>query len=143
MSSARHRTLRGDFGDNYYYQLCDFIRRYKGVEPTPVYSAYQTIDSRRHAGMEQSKSGIRRRQRGCLPPEPLRLRKRRTVRQQHGTERHSDAKVANDGKTLYFYVRTAAPVTPFSDPKWMRLFLDVKGSESGNWEGFSTGSTTT
>ena len=36
--------LRGDFGDNYYYQLCDFIRRYKGVEPTPVYSAYQTID---------------------------------------------------------------------------------------------------
>ena len=25
--------LRGRFGDNYYYQLCDFIRRYKGVEP--------------------------------------------------------------------------------------------------------------
>ena len=30
--------LRGGFGDNYYYQLCDFIRRYKGVEPIEVHS---------------------------------------------------------------------------------------------------------
>ena len=29
--------LRGGFGDNYYYQLADFIRRYKGAEPVAVH----------------------------------------------------------------------------------------------------------
>ena len=30
--------LRGDFGDNYYYQMADIIRRFKGVSQQPVYS---------------------------------------------------------------------------------------------------------
>ena len=29
--------LRGDFGDNYYYQMADIIRRFKGVSQQPVY----------------------------------------------------------------------------------------------------------
>ena len=128
--------LRGDFGDNYYYQLCDFIRRYKGVEPTPVYSAYQTIDlgdmqawNKVKAEFADDKGDVFHRNHYGYG----------SVGQYVNNTGRNDiltAKVANDGKTLYFYVRTAAPVTPFSDPKWMRLFLDVKGSESGNWEGF-------
>ena len=128
--------LRGDFGDNYYYQLCDFIRRYKGVEPTPVYSTYQTIDlgdmqawNKVKAEFADDKGDVFHRNHYGYG----------SVGQYVNNTGRNDiltAKVANDGKTLYFYVRTAAPVTPFSDPKWMRLFLDVKGSESGNWEGF-------
>ena len=47
-----------------------------------------------------------------------------------------EAKMANDGKTLWFYVRTDRPITPCTDPKWMRLFIDVKGSELPDLEGF-------
>ena len=47
-----------------------------------------------------------------------------------------EAKMANDGKTLWFYVRTDRPITPCTNPKWMRLFIDVKGSEAPDWEGF-------
>ena len=128
--------LRGDFGDNYYYQLCDFIRRYKGVEPTPVYSAYQTIDlgdmqawNKVKAEFADDKGDVFHRNHYGYG----------SVGQYVNNTGRNDiltAKVANDGKTLYFYVRTAAPVTPFSDPKWMRLFIDVKGSELPDWEGF-------
>lgn len=46
------------------------------------------------------------------------------------------SKVANDGECLYFYVKTEQPLTSCNEKKWMRLFLDVKGSCLGNWEGF-------
>ena len=35
--------MRGGFGDNYYYQMADFIRRYKGATPVPVRSRRHTM----------------------------------------------------------------------------------------------------
>ncbi|MGB3802348.1 MAG: hypothetical protein WA952_21180 [Lewinella sp.] len=35
--------MRGGFGDNYYYQMVDGIRRYKGVAPVPVDTARHAI----------------------------------------------------------------------------------------------------
>ena len=123
--------LRGDFGDNYYYQLCDFIRRYKGVEPTPVYSTYQTIDLGDMQAWNKVKAEFAD-DKGMSSTGTITVTEvwDNTSTTRDGTT-FLTAKVANDGKTLYFYVRTAAPVTPFSDPKWMRLFLDVKRQRIG------------
>ena len=46
------------------------------------------------------------------------------------------AKVANDGTYLYFYVKTASDITPYKDKNWMRLFINVIGSDKPNWEHF-------
>ena len=35
--------LRGDYGDNYYYQMADFIRRFKGTKPSPTFTTTDTI----------------------------------------------------------------------------------------------------
>ncbi len=46
------------------------------------------------------------------------------------------AKVARDKDYLYFYVETANPLTPKSDPKWMRLFIDIDRKKETGWEGY-------
>ena len=128
--------LRGGFGDNYYYQLCDFIRRYKGVDPLPVHSSHHKItldDMRTWNGVKavytDDKGDVFHRDHFGYG----------RIGQLINTTGRNDiveAKMANDGKTLWFYVRTDRPITPCTDPKWMRLFIDVKGSGLPDWEGF-------
>jgi hypothetical protein len=46
------------------------------------------------------------------------------------------SRVARDGDNLYFYVETAAPLSPETDPGWMRLFIDADRDEATGWEGY-------
>jgi hypothetical protein len=45
-------------------------------------------------------------------------------------------KVARDKENVYFYVRTENVLTPATDAKWMRLFIDVDGKRETGWEGY-------
>lgn len=47
-----------------------------------------------------------------------------------------ESKVARDDRFVYFYVRTAEPLTPYTDPLWMLLFIDADGDHSTGWEGY-------
>ena len=46
------------------------------------------------------------------------------------------ARVARDKEYVYFYVETAASLTPITDPKWMRLFIDTDRNKGTGWEGY-------
>src|SRR5690606_31594096 len=46
-------------------------------------------------------------------------------------------KVAADEKAVYFYARTAQPITPHTDPHWMMLFIDADNKPRTGWEGFN------
>ena len=46
------------------------------------------------------------------------------------------AKVARDNDYLWFYVETADLLTAISDPKWMRLFIDIDRNKATGWEGY-------
>ena len=128
--------LRGGFGDNYYYQLADFIRRYKGAEPVAAHRMRHKISladfgtwDRVEASYADDRGDVFHRD------HPGYGRIGRLV---NTTGRNDivESKVANDGKNLYFYVRTAQALTPHTDSLWMRLFIDVEGSERPDWEGF-------
>ena len=45
-------------------------------------------------------------------------------------------KVARDDRFIYFYARTREPITPWSDPGWMRLLIDVDCNRQTGWEGY-------
>ena len=131
--------LRGGFGDNYYYQLADFIRRYKGAEPVAAHRMRHKISladfgtwDRVEASYADDRGDVFHRD------HPGYGRIGRLV---NTTGRNDivESKVANDGKNLYFYVRTAQALTPHTDSLWMRLFIDVEGSERPDWEGFQYG----
>ncbi|MCL1952765.1 MAG: hypothetical protein FWF60_08060 [Oscillospiraceae bacterium] len=111
---------KGALGDDYYYQLCDYIRRYKGVRPVPAYKTGEEAAYYAYPGNTFDRDDIG-----------------------YGGLRYTDdtgrndialAKVNRDASNLVFTVECAEELTPSTDPAWMRLFV---GTGSGPaWEGF-------
>lgn len=128
--------LRGDFGDNYYYQLCDFIRRYKGVDPVKPYTKRHKIDMEDFSCWETVESSFTDDRGDTFHRDHFGYGRIGRLTNVTGRNDIVEAKVAHDGRTIWFYVRTQDPLSPRTDKKWMRLFIDVQGNELGNWEGF-------
>ena len=128
--------LRGGFGDNYYYQLCDFIRRYKGVEPARKHSKHHAVSLENTDSWRQVEAVYTDDRGDTFHRDHAGYGRVGQLVNTTGRNDIVEAKVANDGTTLYFYVRTEQPLSPRTDPKWMRLFVDVQGSGLPDWEGF-------
>ena len=128
--------MRGGFTDDYYYRLVANVRRFKGARPVPRASAPRTI---RLDGPFSQWADVGPEYRDATGD---------TLHRDHagwGTLRYTDdtgrndlaaAKVARDAKTVSFYVRTAAPLTPKSDLDWMVLYLDTDRNAATGWHGY-------
>lgn len=129
--------MAGGHGDDYYYQFVSFVRRFKGVRPAPVPGPPKTIDVDRPFDQWKDVRPEFRNDRGDAS--------RRdhpgwndTLHYTNDTARNDFEvlKVSRDDQNVYFYARTRAPVTPYSDTRWMMLFLGVGDGSGPNWEGY-------
>lgn len=117
--------MRGGHTDNYYYQLASWVRRFKGVRERPAASgpSVVTID-----GAFDDWTTVLPEYRDTIGDVTHRdhLGYGRIVyRNDTGRNDFVICKAAYDQERLYFYVQTAAPVTPHTDPNWMMLLLDT------------------
>ncbi|MEZ6102302.1 MAG: hypothetical protein R3E01_25470 [Pirellulaceae bacterium] len=128
--------MKGGHRDNYYYQLVDGIRRYKGAPDLPLASAATTIDI--NAGVEQWKD---------ILPEYLDLRGDTAPRDypgigalhysnSSGRNDFVSMKVTRDRQHLYFLAQTAADITSPDDDAWMLLFIDADDDRDTGWLGY-------
>ena len=121
----------GVLKDHYYYQMADFIRRYKGVKPTAADTVRRTIRSFSdwdavprtywsYAGNTFDRDDVA-----------------------YGNIRYTDtsgrndiawAKAASDNENLYFLAACKNSITPQTDPNWMRLLLSTGAGSA--WEGY-------
>ena len=129
--------MKGGHSDSYYYQMVNYIRRFKGARAIPVAGPKKTI--RIGEGFADW--------RGVTPE----------FRDEIGDTAHRDhpgyddvgryvnatgrndfilLKVARDEKNVYFYARTREPITPHTDPHWMMLFINADGDHRTGWEGY-------
>ena len=128
--------MSGGFGDDYYYQLVNNIRRYKGVHQIdPVRS--------KHIDMQGSFS-----QWASVAPEFRDFVGDTIHRNSAGTgiagpyintTGRNDivaAKVSYDTKNIYFYVRTSATLSPRTDHNWMILYLNTDSDSRTGWLGY-------
>ncbi len=128
---------KGDLKDHYYYQLVSNVRKFKGVSVPEMYSVRNTINI---FGDIKQWDDV-----DCV----FYHYKGNTMKRDHagyqGTYYESDtmrndihtAKVAYDKENIYFYVKTVNNITPYTDPNWMRLYIDTDFTgNSPNWEGF-------
>jgi hypothetical protein len=122
-----NRTIapaKGTMGDNYYMQMVQNIRRYKGVPPMPVHHGYQKIKLDGKLDEWQPDSSF--------------LDTRGDVIHRdwdgYGDLHYTDTTgrndithclVAVDKKNIYFAAETAEPLTPCTDPNWMLLYIDT------------------
>ncbi|MCC6728985.1 MAG: hypothetical protein IT208_06560 [Chthonomonadales bacterium] len=129
--------MKGGHGDDYYWQLASYIRRYKGVRPPPRPSAPATI--RVDGGFGQWEH---------VRPE-YRDDAGDTAHRDHpgwntagpyinvtGRNDFTVLKVARDPESLYFYARTREPITPAQGSNWMVLLIDADANPETGWEGF-------
>jgi len=128
-------TEKGGYGDNYYMQLVDGIREFKGVHPFPVAHGFRRMTPGRFAAW------------AAVTPE---------YRAAAGGTQHRDwpgwggqhytnttgrneivtAKVACDAKNIMFYVKTSAPLTSYTGQNWMQLLIDADQNPSTGWHGY-------
>ena len=128
---------KGEFKDAYYYLLASYIRKFKGVRPTPVASEEKTINlSGSFSQWDNVEPGFVGYKGGTEPRNYYLLQKRQPVSNYTGRNDIVLSKVARDKDNLYFYVKTAENMSPYTDESWMRLFINTDRKYKTGWEGY-------
>ncbi len=129
--------MKGGHGDNYYYQMVGYIRRYKGVRrPLPI-SGPQTIKLDDDFAQWAKVSPEYRDDRGDNPHRDFPGYADHTQYvNKSGRNDIVSAKVARDDRDLFFLVRTHEPLTPPENENWMWLLIDIDGDHRTGWEGY-------
>ena len=126
---------KGDLKDHYYYQLVNYVRRYKGCEPIPTPSKAVTIDIK--AGQEQWKNVLPYYAAyiGNTDDRDAKGYGDTVYTETSGRNDIIGAQIARDGEYIYFNVECFEDITPYTDPLWMTLYIDCDQSNQG-WETF-------
>ncbi len=127
--------MKGGWTDNYYMQMVQNIRRYKGVAPMPIHHGYQriAIDGR----LDE------------WPSDSAYIDTRGDVVHRdydgYGNHHYTDTTGRNDitrclvamsRRNVCFAAETAAALTPSSSANWMLLFIDADEDAATGWEGY-------
>lgn len=129
--------VKGDFTDNYYYQLVDNIRKFKGSRAASVDKMNHTIaidgrfDDWKNVGntfLDDAGDVFHRKHPGWG--------RIREYADSSGRNDILEAKVTSNANSVFFYVRTANPLTTWKSPDWMRLYIGIGNSQKPAWEGF-------
>ena len=129
--------MKGGHGDDYYYQMTGLIRRFKGVRKAPVAGPPKTItidgDFKDWAEVTPE---YRDDQGDTAHRDFPGMDKTGPYKNTSGRNDFVALKVARNEKNIYFYAKTAQPITPHTEPEWMLLFLSTK-TLGTNWEGYN------
>ena len=130
------QPMKGGYTDNYYMQMAQNIRRYKGVRPIPENKGVKkvTIDGS-FADWNKVKVVYRDTYGDTFHRDAQGYA---GIRYTDNTGRNDiiASKVALTKDNVCFYVETAADITPCSDPDWMLLLVDTDQNISTGWYGY-------
>ncbi|MHC1768134.1 MAG: hypothetical protein AB9869_28325 [Verrucomicrobiia bacterium] len=128
--------MRGGHGDNYYYQLASWVRRFKGVRERPTSSGPTaiTID-----GQFDDWNEVKPEFRDTVGDTQHRDHPgygSLVYRNDTGRNDFVLTKAAYDATHLYFFAQTADAISPRTDPHWMLFLLDVDQDAKSGWLGY-------
>ena len=130
------QPMKGGYTDNYYMQMAQNIRRYKGVRPIPELVGEQTITiDGRGADWAEVKVEYRDTAGDTF---------HRDYKGYGGLHYTNDSgrndiitgKVAVDRGTVDFYVETKDALTPHTGNNWMLLLIDADHNPDTGWQGY-------
>jgi hypothetical protein len=129
--------MSGGHGDDYYYQMVSFIRRYKGVRPPQAASDPKTVDI---GGDFEQWADVGPEFRDDIGDGAQRDHPgwNNVVQYVNHTGRNDFVlmKVARDDNYLYFYAQTKDPISPETDPGWMNMLIKTEVPGQPSWEGY-------
>ncbi len=129
-------TLTAGLKDNYFMQLVNNIRRYKGIEKNnsmpPVKQIRDMDDWKKISFAYSDYTGdTRHRDHPGAQSKPAVVYANTTGRNDFRL-----VKVAHNKKNLFFYAETVNEITPFSGDNWMRLYIDWDRNPATGWNGY-------
>ncbi len=127
----------GDFGDCYYYQLIQNIRRYKGVSAPANVSEEKTMKIGSFDGWKNISPDFKHYPGNTkVRNHPQHSKSGYMYTNTTGRNDLVDARVARDKDNVYFYIETAKDITARTDKGWMRLFINSDRNPKTGWKGY-------
>lgn len=130
------QPMKGGYTDNYYMQMAQNIRRYKGVRPIPENRGYQKMSIDGQFDKWKKIKIEYRDTKGDITHRDYKGYGGNHYINNSGRNDIVLSKVAVDKENVYFYVQTANPITSSTDPNWMLLLIDADNNYSTGWYGY-------
>ena len=128
--------MRGGHGDNYYYQMVDGIRRFKGMPTEGLASAKKKIKIDGDFSDWQDVKPEYRATRGNTIHRDSKGWGKYVYTNTSGRNDIVATKVARDNKNIYFQVTCAETISEPCEKSWLNLFVDIDRSRQTGWEGY-------
>ena len=130
------QPMKGGYTDNYYMQMAENIRRYKGVRPIPVSKGFSNV---RIDGDFSDWNAVKveyRDARGDTAHRDYDGYGGLHYVDSSGRNDIVTAKVAVDSNNVYFYAETADALTSSTGKNWMLLLIDADRNSNTGWYGY-------
>ncbi len=128
---------KGAMQDHYYYQLVNYVRKYKGARPIPTPSAKATVDITKDNSQWSAVEPYYASYIGNTDDRDAIGYAQVRYTEYSGRNDIIGSRVARDDENLYFYVECSDNISPYTDPLWMNLYMDVTGNGAlDGWNSF-------
>ena len=130
------QPMKGGYTDNYYMQMAQNLRKYKGVRPIPEHSGYtKTKIDGNFSDWNKVKIEFRD-TKGDVTHRDAKGYGGLHYTNNSGRNDIITAKVAVNEENVSFFAETASPLTPCTDSNWMLLVIDADNNSSTGWYGY-------
>lgn len=130
------QPMKGGYSDNYYMQMAQNIRRYKGSRPIPEHTGYTECKIDGRFSDWKSNSIEYRDTQGDTFHRNAKGYAGLHYTNSSGRNDIITSKVAVGAENISFYAETAAKLTPHTDKNWMLLLIDADNNHSTGWHGY-------
>lgn len=128
--------MKGGYTDNYYMQMAQNIRKYKGVRPIPELKGYTRIKiDGSFEDWNVIKTDYRDTRGDTFHRDAIGYGGTNYINKS-GRNDILDSKVGIDKKNISFYVTTAEKLTPHTGNNWMLLLIDADNNPETGWYGY-------
>jgi len=130
------QPMKGGYTDNYYMQMAQNIRKYKGVRPIPRHEGFQEIlIDGDFNDWSMIKNEFRDTKGDIFHRDAIGYA---GIHYENNSGRNDiiTSKVAVDNNMIYFYVETADDLTSPTGKNWMLLFIDSDNDSETGWYGY-------
>ena len=130
------QPMKGGYTDNYYMQMAQNLRKYKGVRPILEHSGYtKTRIDGKFSDWNKVKIEFRD-TKGDVTHRDAKGYGGLHYTNNSGRNDIITAKVAVNEENVSFFAETASPLTPCTDSNWMLLVIDADNNSSTGWYGY-------
>jgi hypothetical protein len=130
------QPMKGGYTDNYYMQMAENIRRYKGARPIPVLKGFHKMKMNNDFSGWNKVDVAYRDTKGDVFHRDYNGYGGLHYTNNSGRNDIVTCKVAVDKKQVYFYAETTSPLTSYEGKNWMLLFIDADKNSNSGWYGY-------